>query len=410
MNPRRPCSIVAPLVVAFVMSPWGLAAQSPAPGQGSAMPDPKAMSGLPLQVPDLPVGTVTVRVIRGALTNPLPGATVELTGPTPSRSEQTDAAGRATFSAVPPGTAVKAVVVVNGERIESRDFQVPAAGGTRLMLVATDAAIEQQAAEDRKLAQAPPVTGVVVFGEQSRFVLEVGDDALNVFYILQIVNTAKRPVDVGGPLVFDLPPAAVGAGMLEGSAKNGVAAGKKVTITGPFAPGDTMIQFAYSVPLGSEEIVLAQRVPAQMTQVSVIAQKIGAMQLSSPQVKDRREMAAEGQTYIVGHGGPVKAGDTVTLTLSGLPHRATWPRNVALLLALGVLGAGAWGATRGASPQQASRRQQMHTRRDQLFADLAALEEQRRKGSVDARVYATRREQLVTALEDLYAGLEREVA
>jgi hypothetical protein len=29
---------------------------------------------------------------------------------------------------------------------------------------------------------------------------------------------------------------------------------------------------------------------------------------------------------------------------------------------------------------------------------------------VDVRVYATRREHLVTALEDLYAGLEREVA
>jgi hypothetical protein len=75
-----------------------------------------------------------------------------------------------------------------------------------------------------------------------------------------------------------------------------------------------------------------------------------------------------------------------------------------------VIVAGAWGASRGASPQQASRRQQMHARRDKLFADLAALEAQRRAGTIDPRVYATRREQLVTALEDLYAGLEREVA
>jgi hypothetical protein len=231
-----------------------------------------------------------------------------------------------------------------------------------------------------------------------------------VFTILQIVNTAKRPVDVGGPLVFELPSGAMGAGMLEGSAPNGVAAGSKVTISGPFAPGDTMIQFAYSVPLGSERIVLAQKLPAQMTQLSVVAQKIGGMQLSSPQVTERREMPADGQTYIVGQGATVKAGETVTLTLSGLPHRATWPRNVALLISIIVLGAGAWGATRGGSPQQASRRQQMHTRRDKLFAELAGLEEQRRKGSVDARAYATRREQLVTALEDLYAGLEREVA
>jgi hypothetical protein len=374
------------------------------------MPDPKAMSGVPLQVPDVPVGTVTVRVIRGALTNPLPGVSVELTGPTPSPTQKTDESGRATFSGIAPGTAVKAVAVVSGERIESRDFQVPAAGGMRVMLVATDAAIEQKAAEDRKLAQTPPVSGAVVFGEQSRFVIEVGDDALNVFNILQIVNTAKRPVDIGGPLVFDLPADALGAGVLEGSAPHAVAAGNRVTVTGPFAPGDTTVQFAYSVPLGAERIVLAQKIPAQMTNLSVIAQKIGTMQLSSPQLTQRREMAADGQTYIVGDGGMVKAGDTVTLTLSALPYRAVWPRNLALAISVIVLAAGAWAATRGASPQQASRRQQMNTRRDKLFAELAALEEQRRKGGLDARVYATRREQLVTALEDLYAGLEREVA
>ena len=410
MNLRRIHSAAAVILGVLVIGASTGAAQSPMPGQGSAMPDPKTMSGMPLQVPDVPVGTVTVRVIRGALTNPLPGVAVELTGTSPSRSEKTDESGRATFSGIPPGTPVKAVAVVNGERIESRDFQVPTAGGMRVMLVATDAAIEQKAAEDRKLAQTPPVPGVVVFGEQSRFVIEVGDDALNVFTILQIVNTAKRPVDPGAPLVFDLPAAAAGAGVLEGSAPNAVAAGNKVTVTGPFAPGDTMVQFAYSVPLGSEEIVLAQKMPAQLTNLSVIAQKIGSMQLSSPQIAQRREMSADGQTYIVGDGGLVKAGDTVTLTLSSLPHRATWPRNLALVISLVVLAAGAWGATRGASPQQASRRQQMQSRRDKLFAELAALEEQRRKGGMDARAYATRREQLVTALEDLYTGLEREVA
>lgn len=400
-------AVVALLVVAMHASP--LRAQS-MPGQGSAMPDPKAMSGIPLQVPDIPVGTVTARVIRGALTNPIPGHSVELVGAGAPRTASTDEAGRATFSGIPTGSRVKAVVTVNGERVESQEFEVPAAGGIRVMLVTTDAGIEQKAAEDRKLAQEPAVSGAVVFGEQSRLVIEVGDDALNVFNILQVVNTAKRPVDGGGPLVFDLPEGAMGAGVLEGSAANAVAAGSRVTVTGPFAPGNTIVQFAYSVPLGSEEIVLAQKMPAAMTRVTVIAQKIRTMQLSSPQITQRREMAADGQTYIVGEGGPVKAGDTVTLTLGALPHRPTWPRNLALVLAVIVLGAGAWGASRGGSPQQASRRQQMHTRRDKLFAELAAIEEQRRGGTIDARVYATRREQLVTALEDLYAGLEREVA
>jgi hypothetical protein len=240
----------------------------------------------------------------------------------------------------------------------------------------------------------------------------VGDDALNVFNILQIVNTAKRPVQTDAPLVFQLPKGAQGVGMIEGSAPNGIAAGNKVTITGPFQPGNTMIQFAYSVPLGDETIQLAQRLPAQMTQVSVVAQKVGNMQLASPQVTQRKEMTGgDGNVFIVGQGGLVKAGDTVTLTLSNLPSRSSWPSTVALILSAIIVAAGAWGAMRPtASPKQAARVAQLQARRDKLFSELAALEDQRRKGSVDNRAYATRREHLVTALEDLYAGLEREVA
>ena len=396
-------AIVAALVV-VVTSPWPIAAQGMTGGQ---MPDPKAMSGIPLPVADVPVGTVTARVIRGALTNPLPGLTVALPGSAGPKTAQTDAAGRATFSGIAPGTRVKAAVVVDGERVESQEFEVPAAGGIRVMLVATDAAIEKKAEDDRKLAAEPAVAGAVVFGEQSRVVIEVGDDALNVFNILQIVNTARRPVTTAAPLVLDLPAGAGAAGMLEGSAPNAVAAGKRVTITGPFAPGNTLVQFGYSVPLGSNEITLAQSLPAPMTQVSVLAQKIGGMQLSSPQLSERREMAADGQTYIVGQGGALKAGDTLTLTLSGLPHRAVWPRNVALLISGVILLAGAWGATRGsATPDQKERRGHLNARRDKLFSELANLEAARRKGAIEAPAYAARRADLVTDLEDLYAELE----
>jgi len=401
-------AIVAALL-GLALSAAAVSAQAPF-AQGSAMPDPKAMSGLPLQVPDLAVGTVTARVFRGALTNPLTGQTVELTGAGAAKTATTDDAGRATFSGLPPGARVRAAVMVDGERIQSQEFNVPAAGGVRLMLVATDAAIEKKAAEDRALAQGAAVSGSVVLGEQSRFVLEVADDTLNVFNLMQIVNTAKTPVQTSGPIVFELPDGAGGAGMMEGSTPNAVAAGKRVTVTGPFAPGNTMVQFAYSVPLGTEEIVLAQKMPAQMTQMAVVAQKIGGMQLSSPQVTEKREMQADGQTYIVGQGGAVRAGDTVTLTLSGLPHRAEWPKTVALLLAGIILAAGIWGARGAVTAPQSARRGQLNARRDKLFSELASLDAQRRKGTIEAGAYASRREQLVSALEDLYAGLEREVA
>ncbi len=334
-----------------------LAQAGPFAGQGGQMPDPKQMSGMPLQVPDLPVGTVTARVIRGQLTNPLEGQTVELTGAGATQTSKTDTAGRATFSGLVPGTHVKLSVTVSGETIQSQEFDVPVKGGVRVMLVATDPATEAKAAEEKKLAEEPAVNGTVVLGDQSRLVIELGDDTLNVFNVMEIVNTAKRRVQTQAPLVFDLPKDAVGAGLLEGSSKNAVAAGTKVTVSGPFAPGSTPVQFAYSIPLGPEAITIEERMPAQLTQVAVIAQKAPGMELSSPLIKEHRETAAEGQVYIVGQAGGVRAGDTLTLTLSGLPHRPTWPRNVALLIAAIILAAGAWGA---AGPRPAARPSKRH--------------------------------------------------
>jgi hypothetical protein len=382
---------------------------APFAGRGGQMPDPKQISGVPLPVADLPVGTATARVIRGQLTNPIEGQTVELTGAGETKKQTTDASGRATFSSLAPGTRVKMSVTVGTEKIESQEFDVPSQGGTRVMLVATDAATEARAAEDKQLAEEAPVKGTVVLGDQSRFVIEVGDDTLNIFNLMQIVNTARRRVDTGGPLVFELPKEAVGAGLMEGSTPNAVAAGNKVTVNGPFPPGVTNLQFGYSLPLGSETITIDQRMPAQLTQVTVIAQKSPGMGLSSPQLKEHRDMQAEGQDYIVGQGSGVRAGELVSISLSGLPHRPTWPRNIALTLAVVILGAGAWGAMRRQADTPAKdRRQRLQARRDSLFAKLAALENERRQGRIDAAAYAAKRETLVSALEDLYAGLDRE--
>ena len=93
------------------------------------MPDPKQISGVPLPVADVPVGTVTVRVIRGQLTNAVPGQTVELMAAGATKTAKTDDAGRVQFAGLAPGTRIKAAVVVDGERIESREFEVPAQTG-----------------------------------------------------------------------------------------------------------------------------------------------------------------------------------------------------------------------------------------------------------------------------------------
>ena len=199
------------------------------------MPDPKEIAGVPLPVGDVPAGTVTVRVIRGALSNNIPGQTVELfVDGSCDVGRQTGESGRAEFSGLRPGAQVKAVAVVGGERLESQEFPVPAAGGIRVLLVATDPEAAKRADEDRRLAAGPAQAGTVVLGEQSRFVFELGDEALNVFNILQIVNTARAPVEPREPIVFESAPNGGDVTLLNGSSPRAAAEGRRVVVAGPF--------------------------------------------------------------------------------------------------------------------------------------------------------------------------------
>src|SRR6185295_17608735 len=124
----------------------------------------------------LALGTVTVRVVRGSMANPLANQTVELTVGGAAQTQKTNDQGRAEFAGLSVGVRVKATVTVDGERLESQEFAVAPSGGIRVALVATDPEAQKRAAEDARLAQASAQPGIVVLGEQSRIVVEAGDE------------------------------------------------------------------------------------------------------------------------------------------------------------------------------------------------------------------------------------------
>lgn len=379
------------------------------------MPDPRQMSGIPRPDPQLQNGVVTVRVIRGSFDNPVVSLTVELEGPSPAMRATTDDAGRAEFKGVAAGARVKAVAVVAGERIESQDFAMPGSGGVRLALVAAGASGSPSPSGPPAAAAAdsgPVQPGDVVLGEDSRFVFEMSDDGLSVFYVLQINNSASTRVQPAKPLVFELPAMARGAAVLEGSSPQARVVGRRLEIQGPFAPGNTLVQVAYIAPFGAAELVIEQPLPIPLKHVAVVAQKVGNLQLSSPQMPEQQTMPANGNLYIAGRGGPVAAGSVLRFVFSGMPHHPVWPRNVALGLALLILAGGAWSAFRGAGAGTArdAQKRELEERRDRLFDELTALEASDRDGKADPEHYATRRRELVAALERVYAALDDEVA
>lgn len=372
----------------------------PGGGQSSGMPDARMMSGIPMPMPDLADGTVSVRVVRGEISNTLPGQQVELFVEGSPRTAKTDDTGRAQFTGLTPGTSLKAVATVGSERIESQPFTMPEKGGVRLLLAAGGGA--GSPGEPAK----PAVAGTVTFGGETRVVVEFDDDTMSVFYLLDVVNNGSAPVNPQTPLVFDLPADAASATVMQGSSPQMTVKGRRVSFAGPFNPGRTTAQLAYNLTATGAERIIEQRFPAALDMVSVAVQQAGAVQMKSAQLPQQQAVPADGRVYLVGNGPSLPANRPLTLELSGLPHHPSWPRNVALALAVIILAGGLWTALGRSRDGAGGRRRELEARRERLFADLLSLEQEKRAGRIDAGAFARLRGEILVALERVYGELD----
>ena len=312
----------------------------------------------------------------------------------------TDAEGRAEFLTLNAGAMVVAATELDGARLESQPFAVPGQGGVRLMLVGADPA----------RAAAPAEPGAVTFGADSRIVIELGEEVLNVFYLLDVINDRDVPVEPGAPLVLTLPDGAAGATLMGGSAPGASAAGARVSLPGPFEPGLTPLRVGFVLPYSGDSRAIEQTMPAALESLLLVVEKWGTMDVASEQIARRADMnpeGAEGRTYIFAAGPAVAAGAAVALEISGLPHHRRWPAMAALAVAFVLLGAGAWGAatpTREADREE--RRRKLESRREKRFRDLVKNERQHGAGRIGDTRHGNRRAELLAELERIYAELD----
>lgn len=381
-----------------------------------AMPDPSLIHGRAIPAAELPAGTVTVRVVREAIGNNVVGQDVRLTVNGSVQTARTDGEGRAEFPDLPQGADVRAEATVNGEELVSDSFMVPASGGLRVILVAgLEEAAARKEQEAAAAAAAPPVRGAVVFGPNSRVLMEFRDDNLQVFYVLDIVNNARSRVDIGGPLILDLPTGAAGATILQGSSPTATVSGDRVTVTGPFTPGVTPVQVAFQLQYDRPDVTVEQRWPAALEQLNVAIEKGGDVSISSPQFSTVGEVRSEtGTPFLLASGEPLAAGATLRMELSNLPAHSRTPMYVALGIAATVIAAGMWLAF-GGGGRRGDARRRLIDRRERLLAELAVLEEQAaraltareadRKGPPPQA--AARRQKLLAELEQIYGELDQ---
>ncbi len=205
-------------------------------------------------------GTVTVRVVRGTMTNVIAGQPVELTGGPSPLSAKTNDAGRAEFSGLQPGTKRQ------GSRdrgwrapriagvLDSRDRRHPCRSrrdGSR------DAAAR---GADRQAAESTAQSGTVVLGEQSRFIFEMGEEALNCVRASRHRECGEVPVKTAQPVDFRVCPRRCAAsGFSRRPRRKPPSPDKRVIVKGPFAPGTTSVQFGYSLPISGGSLTWSRR-------------------------------------------------------------------------------------------------------------------------------------------------------
>ena len=176
-----------------------------------AQPPLGQMSGIPLPDAELPDGTITVRVVRGQVTNNVTNQAVELHQGDNVVTALTDGNGRATFSTLSPGSQVRAITELDGQRLESQPFAAPGRGGIRLMLVGADPGAPSL----------PARSGAVTFGSDSWIQVELVEESVEIYFFLQVMNPAGEPVDPSTPIAFDMPGGAQGTSVLRSSTPRG---------------------------------------------------------------------------------------------------------------------------------------------------------------------------------------------
>jgi hypothetical protein len=294
---------------------------------------------------------------------------------------------------------------------------MPARGGVRTILAATGdssaggATPPQGSSATGAVPQPSGSVSSLSIGGNSRIAAEFSDDVLQMFYLLEIVNRTSAAITPASALMFDMPTGAEGTTVLEGSTKNAVAKGTRVTVTGPFAPGVTPLQIGFRLDSLGSAATVRSTFPLSMDIVSMAVQKIGGMTVSSPQVQRVQERALGQSVFIMGMGPRLAAGAPLVLQLESLPYKSLTPVYVAVALATAIVAIALWFMViPGPFEATGARRRALHERRENGLAALAALDAEHRAGRIDEAHYTARRATLVAQLERVYGELDQEGA
>jgi hypothetical protein len=370
-----------------------------------------ATAGNAVPEPTLPVGTFEV-ILRDENNAPIANHPVLLgminkQGSVDTRRATSDADGQARFSGLPVGkeTGYAAVIDFHGLRLNTAPFAMPDSGGAR--------------AEIRALARSADPSAITI-GSGGRIVVQMREDSLQILEFLPIENTSDKMYDPGpGAFEIPLPDGFVGAQPQENDRKIEVRQNHGLAVHGPVVPKRSLLAtpesereqevvFGFVLPYHGDTREFSQPAPNGIGSLTlIIDQKIESLSASGPGVGAREERTLGGHKYWVMPVKGVPAGGAITFTLTGLPSNGFGGQIFSGVLALALVMCAVVFARRpqsaGSERSAASERKRLVDMREALFGELVTMERSARAAGTPTP--PDQRRQLVARLEQVYQDI-----
>jgi hypothetical protein len=334
------------------------------------------------------------------------------------RRGRSDAAGTARFDGLPvgPETGYAAIIEHKGLRLGTAPFAMPETGGAR--------------GEIRALARTSDPS-VITIGPGGRVVVQLREDNLQFLEMLPLENRSDKMFDPGpGAIEIPLPQGFVAAqGAQESERKIEVRQNHGVAVHGPVVPkralvgGETgrdarrsgqEVAFGFVLPYSGSEKDFEQPMPNGMGPFTLITDQIPGLTVTGPGIGAREARELGGRKYWVMPVEGIQPGGTLRFTLEGLPAIDNTGQIVAGVLALGlVFGAivfarparkdGRGKKSAGGQRTRDDERARLVKAREALFGELVALETAVKASGAPRQTED--RKQLVAKLEQVYREL-----
>jgi hypothetical protein len=183
--------------------------------------------------------------------------------------------------------------------------------------------------------------------------------------------------------------------------------GAGLGVLGPLAPGETVVEVRYRMPVGDGPFRLARRFAARVPLLSVYLADTGNLRVESERLHRRRPARTPDRSYIHLEAFELAPGEEAELSVVALPSKPVLPRAATVVLVALAAGLAAFALAAplrgrgGAAPEAPEAESAAEVEREALELALEDLEHDFETGKLDSGDYERMHDELHTRADSL---------